>query len=73
METRQGSDSSLQPVLSRVLHWEPLSTILAFSVNDPLPDPPNFPGIGQLSLATRFREEIRCIFKHRTCTFRRVT
>ena len=37
---------TLQPVLSSALHWEPLSTILAFSVNDPLPDLPNFPGSG---------------------------
>ena len=45
-EKRQGSDTNLQPVLSSVLHWEPFSTILAFSVNDPLPDLPNFPGNG---------------------------
>ena len=34
LEKRQDSDSSLQPVLSSALHWEPLSRILAFSVND---------------------------------------
>ena len=33
---------SLEPVLSSALHREPLSTILAFSVNDPLPDLPKF-------------------------------
>ena len=45
-EKRQSSDSSLRPVLSSALHWEPLSTILAFSVNDPLRDLPNIPGNG---------------------------
>ena len=45
-EKRQGSDSSLQPVLSSALYWEPLSSILAFSVNDPLRDLPNFPRNG---------------------------
>ena len=35
-EKRQVWDSTLQPVLWSVLHWEALSTILAFSVNDPL-------------------------------------
>ena len=43
MEKRKGSASSLQPVLSSVLHWEPLSTILAFSENELLRDHPNIP------------------------------
>ena len=47
-EKKQGSDSSLQPVLSNALHWEPLSTIFVFSVNDHLPDLPNFPEMDNL-------------------------
>ena len=49
---------------------EPLSTILALSVNDPLPDLPNFHGNGQLGLGTRYGDEIRFILKVTTCTFR---
>ena len=37
---------ALEPVHSGALHMELLSMILAFSVNDPLPDLPNFPGNG---------------------------
>ena len=73
MEKRQASVSSLQPVLSSALHWELLSTILAFLVNDPLPDLPNFPGNGLLSLGTRYGDEIRITLKVRTCTFRCAT
>ena len=43
MEKRKGSYCSLEPVFSRALHREPLSTILTFSVNDPLPDLQIFP------------------------------
>ena len=41
-EMTSGSYRSLEHVLSRGLHWEPQLTILAFSVNDPLPDLPKF-------------------------------
>ena len=41
-EMRYGSYWSLDHVLSRQLRWEPQLTILAFSVNDPLPDLPKF-------------------------------
>ena len=52
---------------------EPLSTILAFSVNDHLPDLPNFPRNGQLGLRTRYGAEIRIILKLGTCIFRCAT
>ena len=41
-EMRSGSYWSLEHVLSRRLLWEPILTILAFSVNEPLPDLPKF-------------------------------
>ena len=40
-EMRYGSHWSFEHVLSRELHWEPQLTILAFSVNNPLPDLPS--------------------------------
>ena len=49
---------------------EPLSTILFFSVNDPLPVLPIFSQNGQLGLGTRYGEEIRIILKLATCVFR---
>ena len=42
--------------------------ILAFSVNDPLPDLPMFLGKRYLGLRTRYGDERRIILKHRTCT-----
>ena len=52
---------------------EPLSTILAFSVKDPLPDPPNFYRNGELGLGTRYGEKIRFLLKLRTCTYKCAT
>ena len=49
-EKRQGSDSSLQSVLTSALHWEPQSTILAFSEYDPSPNLPNVHGTGYIGL-----------------------
>ena len=48
MEKRKGSYWTLQPVLSGVLHMEPLSTTLAFWVNDSLPDVQIFTEIDNL-------------------------
>ena len=48
---------------------EPLSTILAFSGNDPLPDLQNFYRNGELCLGTHYGEEKRFILKLTTCTF----
>ena len=52
---------------------EPLLTILAFSVNDPLPDLSNIYRNGQLGLETRYGEKIRFLLKLRTCTFKCAT
>ena len=52
---------------------ELLSTNLVFSVNDPLPDVPNFSQNEQLSLGTRYGAEIRIILKLGTCIFRCAT
>ena len=52
---------------------DPLSTILVFSVNDPLPVIPNFSQNGQLGLGTRYGAEIRIILKLATCIFRCAT
>ena len=48
---------------------ELLTTTLALSVNDPLPDLPNFPPNVELSLGTRYGEQIRIILKLATCIF----
>ena len=48
---------------------EPLSTILVFSVNDPLPVLPNFSQNGQVGLGTHYGEAIRIILKIVTCIF----
>ena len=45
---------------------EPLSTILSFLVNDPLPNYPNFYRNRLLGLGTRYGEKIRFIMKLRT-------
>ena len=60
-------------MLSCGLHWEPQSTILAFSVNDPLPDFPKFPRNGELGLGSRYGEEKTVILKVGNCTFRKDT
>ena len=60
-------------VLSLDILREPPLKFLAFSENDPLPDRPNFPRNGQLSVKLRYRDEIRIILKLRTCTFSAVT
>ena len=52
---------------------EILKTIFAFSVNDPLPDLPNFPRNGLLGLGACYGEEIRFILQLRTCIFRCAT
>ena len=52
---------------------EPLSTILVFSVKDPLPVLPKFSHNGQLGLGTRYGEEIRMFLKLATCIFRCAT
>ena len=49
---------------------EPLSTILAFSENDPLPERPNFYRNGLLGLGTRYREKISFLLKLKTCSFK---
>ena len=72
-ENRKGSYWGLEPVFSGPLHMEPLSTILAFSENDPLPDLPNFSRNAYLGLGTRYGEEKRLILKIRTCTLRCAT
>ena len=56
-------------MLSRGLHWEPQLTILAFSVNDPLPDLPKFLRNGLLGHRTRYGDERRTILKLKTSTF----
>ena len=61
--TRRASDLSLEHVLSRRQHWEPQLTILAFSVNDCLPDLPKFLRNGLLGLGTRYGNERRIILK----------
>ena len=48
---------------------EPLSTILPFSVNEPLLDLPNYPGNRYLGLGTLYGDKIRIILKLRTCSF----
>ena len=52
---------------------EPVSTISGFSVNDSLPDLPNFYRNGLLGLGTRYGEKIRFLLKLRTCTFKWAT
>ena len=59
----------LRTCTSGALHMEPLSTILFFSVNDPLPVLPNFSQNGQLDLGTPYGAEIRIILKLGTCIF----
>ena len=51
---------------------EPLLTILAFSVNSPLPDLPNFYPSGLPSLGTRYGEKIRIILERKTGPFERI-
>ena len=48
---------------------EPLSAILPFSVNDPLPDLPNYYRNGKIGPGTRYGENIRFVLKLTTCTF----
>ena len=48
----------------------PLSTILPFSVNDPLPDLPHFCRSGYVALETSYGEKIRFVLKLTTCTFK---
>ena len=52
---------------------EPLSTILPFSVNDPLPDVPNFVLNGWIWLGTRYEDMIRFILPLITFTFKCAT
>ena len=55
-EMKQGSYWSLEHVLSRPLHREPLLTILGFSVNDTLPDLLSLSWNGYLDLGPRHGE-----------------
>ena len=62
-----GEEIRLEPVFSSALHREPLSTVLGFLVNDPLPDLQNFPR--NFGLGTRYAEKILFLLKLGTCTF----
>ena len=52
---------------------DPLSMIFPFSVNDPLPDLPNFCQNGLIGLGTRYGEKIRFMVKLTICTFKCAT
>ena len=53
----KGPHSSLKPIHSGVLHIEPLSIILALSVNDPIPDLPYIYRSVLLGLGTHYIEK----------------